>query len=254
MRVFVNLVLATTALALIAAAPQEGYLGPSAPDTLRILPPAPVAGTSRYEADRTLYLQTRKLEGTPRWKLAQNDIDEAKILDDLACAVGVDLTPQNAPKTAALLTKVRYDVRRAVNTPKDFYKRKRPYLIDEGPICDAKTASLAASPDYPSGHNSWGWTVGLLMAELVPDRKDDILVRARAFGESRLVCGVHNLSAVEAGRLNASIIVASLHGSADFRSDMDAARAEIAAARRKGPAPDRAACAAEAKLTAEALY
>jgi acid phosphatase (class A) len=65
---------------------------------------------------------------------------------------------------------------------------------------------------------------------------------------------VHNLSAVEAGRLNGSIVVAALHGSAEFRKDMDVARTEIAAARKAGPAPDPAMCAEEAKLVAQPLY
>ena len=42
----------------------------------------------------------------------------------------------------------------------------------------------------------WGWTVGLIMAEVAPDRATEILARARAFGEGRLVCGVHTLSAL----------------------------------------------------------
>ena len=248
------------ALALIAAAPApasapKGYLSAAeAPDPIRILPPAPVPGTSRYEADRTIYLQTRIYKDTPRWALAQNDINQAAILKDLACSVGVELTPQNAPKTVDLFKKMLFDVRRAVDVPKDFYQRKRPYLIDEGPICDQKTESLAKSPDYPSGHNTWSWSVGLVMAELAPDRATDILVRARAFGESRLVCGVHNLSAVEAGRTNASAVVAALHGSDAFRKDLDAARKEVAAARKAGPAPDPAACAQEAALTAKTPY
>ncbi|MDB5451330.1 MAG: acid phosphatase, partial [Phenylobacterium sp.] len=92
--------------------------------------------------------------------------------------------------------------------------------------------------------------VGLILAELAPDRATQILSRARAFGEGRLVCGVHNLSAVEAGRMNGSIVVAALHGSEEFRKDMDVARKEIAAARKAGPAPDAAACAKEAELVA----
>lgn len=247
---------AQTSLGRMTSAPgTTGYLtDASRPDTYAILPPAPVAGTSRYEADRTVFLQTRKLKDTPRWALAQNDVDQTKILHDLACAVGVELTEKNAPRTVALTRRINLDVRPAVNRPKDIYKRQRPYLIDEGPICVDKTDELAKSADYPSGHNTWGWTVGLVMAELVPDRGADILKRARAYGESRLVCGVHNLSAVEAGRLNASIVVASLHGSPEFRRDLDAARSEIAAARKAGPAPDAAACAAEAKLVDEKLY
>ncbi|MFI4949798.1 MAG: phosphatase PAP2 family protein [Caulobacterales bacterium] len=232
----------------------HGYLGEAAPDSYKILPPAPVAGTSRYEADRTVYLQTRSLKDTPRWAMAQNDVNQAGILKDLACSIGVELNPANAPRTVALITRVGHDVSEATNHPKDIYKRQRPFLIDKGETCIAQSDLLARSPDYPSGHNAWGWTVGLIMAELAPDRATEILARARAFGEGRLVCGVHNLSAVEAGRLNGSIVVAGLHGSPEFRRDLEAVRKEVAAARKAGPAPDPAACAREAAIVAKSPY
>lgn len=228
----------------------QGYLGDAAPDTYKILPPAPVAGSPRYEADRAVYKATRALKDTPRWALAQNDVNQFAILKDLSCAVGVELTAANAPKTAAMMLRVGRDVSRATDHPKNIYKRQRPFLIDKGETCVDQSPALAASPDYPSGHNTWGWTVGLILAELAPDRATEILSRARAFGEGRLVCGVHNLSAVEAGRLNGSIVVAGLHGDAEFRKDMEAARAEVAAARKAGPAPGPAACAREAATVA----
>jgi acid phosphatase (class A) len=237
-----------------APAASQPYLGASAPDTYKILPPAPVPGTTRYEADRTIFLQTRSLKDSARWAMAQGDVNSAAILKGMSCAVGVELTPQNAPKATALIFRTRTDVSRATNHPKDIYKRQRPYLVDEGPICVDKTADLAQSPDYPSGHNTWGWTVGLILAELAPDRATEILSRAKAFGESRLVCGVHNLSAVEAGRMNGSIVVAGLHGSEQFRKDMDVARKEVAAARKAGPAPDAATCAKEAEIVAQSPY
>jgi acid phosphatase (class A) len=265
-----TLVMAAAAVATIGAAPAppkpapaagpmaapaaQGYLGDAAPDTYKILPPAPVAGTTRYEADRTIYLQTRSLKDTPRWALAQNDVNQFAILKDLSCSIGVELTQANAPKTAALIARVGRDVSRATDRPKDIYKRQRPFLIDKGETCIAQTDALARSPDYPSGHNTWGWTVGLIMAELAPDRATEILARARAFGEGRLVCGVHNLSAVEAGRLNGSIVVAGLHGSEAFRRDLEVVRKEVAAARKAGPAPDPAACAKEAEIVAKSPY
>src|SRR5262249_49284408 len=138
---------------------------------------------------------------------------------------------------------------RATNTPKDAYKRLRPFLIDKGPTCIDQTGGIKDSFDYPSGHNTYSWAVGLILAELVPDRAAGILVRAPAFGESRMVCGVHNMSAVEAGRTNGSILAAALHSSAEFRADLDVARAEIAAARKAGPAPDPAQCAKDAELS-----
>ena len=260
-----KLVMAAAAAATIGAAPApapapmatstaQGYLGDAAPDTYKILPPAPVAGTTRYEADRTVFLQTRSLKDTPRWALAQNDVNQLAILKDLSCAVGVELNQANAPKTVALIARVGRDVSRATDRPKDIYKRKRPYLIDDGPTCIEKSEALSQSPDYPSGHNTWGWTVGLIMAELAPDRATEILARARAFGEGRLVCGVHNLSAVEAGRMNGSIVVAALHGQEAFRNDLEVVRKEVAVARKAGPAPDPTACAREAEIVAKSPY
>jgi acid phosphatase (class A) len=253
---------AAAGLAMIGAAPapmapappRGGYLGANAPDTYAILPPSPTAGDPRDQADRAVFRASRRYASDPRWAQAQNDANSAGIVKDLTCAIGVELTPQNAPKTLALISKLAPDVSRATNRPKDIYKRPRPYLRDEGPICVPKDAGLAASPDYPSGHNTWAWTVGLVMAELVPDRATQILVRTRAFGDNRLVCGVHSLSAVEAGRVNGAIVVAALHGSAVFRSDLDGARAELDRARAEGPHPDAGACAREAALDAKNPY
>ncbi|MGZ6016764.1 MAG: phosphatase PAP2 family protein, partial [Phenylobacterium sp.] len=90
----------------------QGYLGAEGPDTYRILPEAPVAGTPRYEADRQVYKATRALKDTPRWALAQNDVNQAALLKDLSCAVGVELTSANAPKTSAMILRVGRDVSR----------------------------------------------------------------------------------------------------------------------------------------------
>ena len=166
----------------------------------------------------------------------------------MSCALGVELTDQNAPRFTALMRRVGRDSSLLTNLPKDQFKRLRPFLIDKGPICLDPKGGIANSFDYPSGHVTFSWTVGLILAELAPDRATDILIRARAFGESRLVCGVHNMSAVESGRTNGSIIVASLHGQPEFRADLDAVRSEIAAARKAGPTPDAATCAKDAEL------
>ena len=231
---------------------QKGYLAAGALDTSKVLAPAPKPGEPRYEADRKTFLASRALKDGPRWKLAQADVDETKILADFGCALGFTPTPETTPKLVALLMKLRYDVRDAVNKPKDLYKRQRPYLIDEGPICVDKTDDLAKSPDYPSGHTTWGWTVGLILAEADPEHATAILVRGRSYGESRVVCGVHNASAIEAGRTNASALVAALHGSKAFRDDLDAVRTEIASARAAAAKP--AQCDVEAALIAKTPY
>jgi acid phosphatase (class A) len=252
---------AGAALGLLGAAeppkppgPPQPYLAPGDLDTYQVLPPAPTPGTTRYEADRTEFLQTRRFDGSPRWAMAAGDNNSFGIIKGMACALGAELTPQNAPKTYALFARVGRDASITTNRPKDIYKRQRPYLIDQGATCIPKSDDLAKSPDYPSGHNTWGWAVGLILAELAPDRATPIMARARAFGESRMVCGVHNMSAVHMGWANGSMMVAALHGKPDFRRDLEAVRQEVAAVRKTAPAPDAAMCKVEAETIAQNPY
>lgn len=56
-----------------------------------------------------------------------------------------------------------------------------------------------------------------------------------------------------AGQMNAASLVAALHGAPTFRSDLEAVRAELAAARTTGPAPDKTRCEAEAVVVAQPL-
>lgn len=258
-----SLLIAVSALALAGpsvAAPGQpastapaGYLAPGTYDALKVLPAAPLPGSPQAEADRKIFLATRALKDTPRWALAQKDVDEKAILADFDCALGFTPSLTTTPRMAGLLLRLRFDIGAAVNGPKDFYKRPRPYLVDEGPICVDKSEGLAKSPDYPSGHSTWGYAIGLALAQADPEHATAILARARAFGESRLVCGVHNASSVSAGQLNASALMATVSGTPLFQSDLAGIRKEIAAARKAGPAPDKTRCDAETALVAQPL-
>jgi acid phosphatase (class A) len=231
----------------VLASGQRGYLTDEALDSTRLLPPPPATGSLEDRHDRDVFVATRALKGGARWKLAQSDVDQSveATLKDFSCAAGVDLTPASAPALVSLLNNATPDEMRVVNMAKTHFNRKRPFLVSPGEICVAKTSDLVQSPDYPSGHATWGWMVGLMLAEIVPDRATEILVRARTYGESRIVCGAHNKSAVLAGETNAAGLVAALHASPAFRSDMQAAQLELESIRRDGRTPPEAACEAE---------
>jgi acid phosphatase (class A) len=265
--VFTVAVVATislTALAGLAVAQQAappkivGYLtDQTAPNGALIIPPAPAPGADRYAADRAIFKATRALEGTPRWALAQNDnqLSIADIERDFSCAIGVKITPADAPKLSLLLARAMRDAGRVSNGAKDIFKRDRPFKIDAGDICIPHDDGLDKSYDYPSGHTTASWTLGLILAELAPDRSTQILTRARAYGESRVVCGVHNASAIEAGRTAGAITEAAINGSSEFRADLEAARGELAVLRADpANAADGGQCQAEAELTAKTPY
>jgi acid phosphatase (class A) len=209
--------------------PRPRYLAANqTPDIGKVLEPAPVDGDARDTADRAIFRSTRGLEGSPRWLLAasDNDISQTGILKAFRCAADLDLDVQTTPRTAALLSRVSSESNGSVGALKNAFARKRPFLVDDGKIC-ISTNGLANSPDYPSGHTIAGWSVGLVLAELAPSRAAEILNRARTIGESRVVCGVHNLSAVDSGRVAASSMVAALHSSPEFRADLETAKAEM---------------------------
>ena len=78
----------------------------------------------------------------------------------------------------------------------------------------------------------WAWAS--VIAELVPEKASPILARGKAFGDSRIVCGVHFQSDIEAGRYLGSAMVSRLHQNAEFVSDLETAKAEVAASRSQG--------------------
>ena len=79
--------------------------------------------------------------------------------------------------------------------------------------------------------------------------KDALLARGYAYGQSRIVCGVHWQSDVEAGRVVGASTVSRLHADPVFAAQMAGARKEIAAARAAG-LKSPLDCAAEAQALA----
>jgi acid phosphatase (class A) len=92
--------------------------------------------------------------------------------------------------------------------------------------------------------------VGLVLAEVSPEHATGILQRARTYSESRVVCGAHNFSAIEAGALTAASLMSALNASEPFRQAVHAARVELQALRASAPPVDAKRCAAEEALLA----
>jgi len=219
----------------------EGYLKPAERlDGARIVPPPPEPGTPAWEDDGETWKRLRALKGTPRWAQAQadNDYSTAALLQGFSCAVGAELSPQRTPATARLLSRAVLDAVESARAAKEVFKRQRPFVPTDGPIC-VEREPLEKSLSYPSGHATTGWTTALVLSEAAPYRAAEILTRGRAYGESRIVCGVHWKSDVAAGRELASVAVTLLQTNAEFRRDLDMAREELARAQRSGASPSR---------------
>ena len=113
-------------------------------------------------------------------------------------------------------------------------------MLDGRRTCQPEAENeLRNNGSYPSGHTSIGWTWGEILAEIAPDRADAVIARARAFGESRIVCDAHWASDVMEGRIVGAATVVKLHANAEFRADLAKAKTELDAGRAAGDAPQR---------------
>ena len=226
-----------------------GYMEPSAwVNSLALLAPPPAAGSAAQLADDDAYRRALAGKDSPRWKQAAADAELRfpKAAEAFECALGVPIRAETAPHLTMLMRRSMADAGLATYRAKDHYKRERPFVTHAGAMCTpAEDAVLRKDGSYPSGHAALGWGWGLVLIEVAPERANELAQRAYAFGQSRVACGVHWQSDVDAGRVVAAAVIAQLHDQADFRAQLAEARKEVAAARAAGarPAVD---CAAEA--------
>ncbi len=231
----------------VAAPPSRlaaGYLGPDRlPDSIALLPPPPAPRSRALRLDHDGERRALALRGTARWDLAAGDanIFRPDAASTMSCAAGLAIGPDTTPRLNALLRGVMPDLGRASLTAKNKYNRPRPFVGNGRPTCTpAEEAALRTNGSYPSGHSTIGYGWGLILGDLLPGRKAELLRRGRAFGDSRRVCNVHFRSDIEAGQALAPFVIARLQGDPAYRADFAAARAELRSVTRVKPQ-----CAAE---------
>lgn len=226
-----------------------GYLAADAvPNSLALLPPPPQAGSAAMALDEEISRRSLGLRDSARWQLAKSDADLKfpHAAGAYACAMNAAVTEADAPHLYRLLRRSLSDLGRSTAAAKNHYQRTRPFVVNKEPLCTPQDREhLLKSGSYPSGHTTAGWGWALILAEIAPDRANEILARGRAFGESRIVCNAHWQSDVQQGFVLAAATVARLHAEPAFRADLEAAKNELAAVRAKGLNPLRD-CNAEA--------
>ena len=248
----------------------KGYLNKSElPNSLTLLPAPPSAHSTSQAHDLYINRQALALQHTARWKQAALDSDLLfpKAAHIYACAANVDINQHTTPTLYRLLQKTLVDLGSTPSRAKVHYKRPRPFMQNGQPIChltpeeqqqygrlyQETPEDLAKDGSYPSGHSAAGWGWALIMSEIVPERKDHILLRGRTYAESRVVCNVHWQSDIIQGKLVGSTTVAALHSNPAFQKDLAQAKKEVLKAQRKGQVPDTAMCQQESENLSQTL-
>lgn len=213
---------------------EEGDL----PNSLELLPGPPDAGSIAFLYDRARYDWGKSLRKTERGEQAFQD---ARVGGDgvpraFSEAFGIDITKDGTPEIYTLIVGMREDAGDlATREAKNYYNRTRPYAYYEEDTCNPEQQEeLSTNGSYPSGHTSIGWATALVLAEINPGRQDEILDRGFQMGESRVICGYHFQSDVDAGRLTAAGAVARLHADEGFSKQLDKAKKEFSRLKKEG--------------------
>jgi acid phosphatase (class A) len=201
--------------------------------------------------DEEVNRQALQMHGTSRWELATQDavLTFPTVAQTFSCALNAPVSEEKTPRLMTLLRRTLVDAGRSTREAKIKYQRTRPFMVNGKPMCTpGRDAALRADGSYPSGHAAIGWAFALVLSEVSPDQANQVLARGRAFGQSRVVCNVHWQSDVLEGQMVASAVVARMHAEPEFRTDVEAARTELAALRAQAPTHAR-----DCKIEAQAL-
>jgi acid phosphatase (class A) len=197
------------------------YLAPGKPDAATLLTPPPILGSAEQAADmetvRSVYHAA-----------SSNDIAAAYAekkfsIFNFTPAVGTFFQSNNLPKTAAFFEKVQLCAETVTDLGKDFFKRPRPYTTDTNLV----NGKLEKSFSYPSGHSTESMALALVLADLLPEKRDAILNHARMMGWHRVQIARHYPTDIYAGRILAQAIYRDFQKDEAFRKELAEVRAEI---------------------------
>lgn len=205
------------------------YVRPEEVDPRLLVPPPPADGSSRHlaelaEVHRLVATRTPERLAQAVWDDKHEDVSA------YAQTLGPTFDLSSLPATAALLAIVD-DERKRAEGAKAVFKRKRPWAYDPSIVpCDGGQLTKDPLSSFPSGHSLTGYSLGLALAALLPEKAQAIETRASDYAYSREICGAHYHSDTEASHVLAVALVGALWRSPDLAQKIAAARSELSKA------------------------
>ncbi|QRX83089.1 phosphatase PAP2 family protein [Glaciimonas sp. PAMC28666] len=217
------LVAASTLLHSSASAKgAEPFVSAGDIDLLKLLPPPPRSDSAQTKAELGEIL-TLQVTRTPEM-VARAKADAVENIWRFSDVMGEYFTAENLPECAAFFARVVSSEGAVVDVSKDVWQRPRPYLYSD---LVKPVVKMTASGSYPSGHATAGTLMGIVLANMVPEKRPEIMARAREYANNRVVGGVHYPSDIEAGRIVGTLIAANLLTRDEFRVGFESAKVEL---------------------------
>ena len=189
---------------------------------LFVAPPAANSAQTRQELDELLAIQERRTQAEVDAARADRKTEVWQFAGALGLAPG---QVEDLDSLGDLAEQVEDDVRPYVRAAKHRFLRLRPYEVE--PRIEPCIENVRGDLSYPSGHATYGYVMAFLLADLVPERRQELISRAQDFARQRAVCGVHFPSDLEAGRRGASWLSAQFLANPQYQAASSKARGEL---------------------------
>ena len=200
------------------------------PDAVIFLPPPPEEGSAHFELDQAMYDwgKTQREGERGLRAIAEGTVNVDTMALMFSKAFGLKLCEETTPKTMHLLKRSINTFRLGAVRPKAHYSRIRPFVFhQEETLMPKLEVYERESGSYPSGHTVRGWGMALVLAQLNPEKQDELLLAGYEWGQSRVIAGYHWQSDVNASRLLASACFARLQACKEYLEDVEAAQEEL---------------------------
>lgn len=224
-------------------APSQGAAAPAAPrqpktlhvvteadvDPSRLLPPPIVDGSDQQKAELA-EVQRAYRERTPARRAIAEWDDKHESVELFFKVLGPEFDLKKLPATARLMATVDNEQSVTANIAKRYFKRNRPWAIDPSLVACDYRPNAPPLTSYPSGHATLSYSEGYILAALMPEKAQAILDRAQEYAYSRVVCGAHYPSDIEASHVLGTELAMIMMRKPQFAADFEAAHAELKAA------------------------
>jgi acid phosphatase (class A) len=191
-------------------------------DLTMILPPPPANDSAQTKAElgEVLTIQVTRTPAMEERAKADDEEDVWRFAD----VMGPKFTKEALPKFSAFFERVAATEAAVVDPAKAVWKRPRPHLLSDlvKPVVE-----LSKSGAWPSGHATVGTMMGIILADMVPEKRAEIMARAAEYADNRVVAGIHFRSDVAMGKISGSVIAAVLFGRDDFKTEFEQAKSEL---------------------------
>ncbi|RVA35627.1 phosphatase PAP2 family protein [Mesorhizobium sp. M7D.F.Ca.US.004.03.1.1] len=191
-------------------------------DLTMILPPPPANDSVQTKAELGEVL-TLQVTRTPEM-VASAVADAEENVWRFANIMGPKFNKETLPKFSAFFDRVVATEGAVVDPAKDVWKRPRPHQLSD---LVKPAVKLSSSGSWPSGHATVGTMMGIILSDMVPEKRAEIMARAAEYAHNREVGGIHYASDIEMGRISGSVIAAVLLNRDDFKAEYEVARAEL---------------------------